>query len=86
MFIFCYILLLDKKQYGSFMRIIRFLKAIIKYIRFGQQTNIDVYIDRLTICKNCDNFDNEKWSCKICGCYLDKKAKMNTESCPEDKW
>jgi hypothetical protein len=68
------------------MRIIRFLKAIVKYIQFGQQTTIDVYIDRLTICKNCNNFDNEKWSCKICGCYLDKKAKMNTENCPEDKW
>ena len=68
------------------MKIIRFLKAIIKYIRFGQQTTIDVYIDRLTTCKNCNNFNNEKWSCKICGCYLDKKAKMNTENCPENKW
>ena len=40
----------------------------------------------LTICKNCNNFDSEKWVCKICGCYLDKKAKMNTENCPECKW
>lgn len=68
------------------MRIIRFLKAIVKYILYGQQTPIDIYIDRLTICKSCSNFNNEKWTCKICGCYLDKKAKMNTESCPEDKW
>ena len=68
------------------MRIIRFLKAIVKYIRFGQQTPIDVYIDRLIICKSCNNLDNEKWSCKVCGCYLDKKAKMNTENCPKDKW
>ena len=86
MFVFCYILLLDKKQYDLFMRIIRFLKSIIKYIRFGQQTTIDVYIERLAICKNCNNFDNEKWSCKVCGCYLDKKAKMSTEKCPDDKW
>ena len=68
------------------MKIIRFLKAIIKYIIFGQHVNIDNYIHRLSICKNCKNFDNEKWSCKICGCFLDKKAKMNTEKCPDDKW
>ena len=67
-------------------RLIRFLKSIIKYIRFGNQTHIDEYINRLTICKNCNNFNHEKWTCKICGCYLDKKAKMNTENCPEGKW
>ena len=68
------------------MRIVRFLKAIIKYIRFGNRTQIDEYIHRLTVCKECEYFDNEKWSCKKCGCYLDKKAKMNTENCPEGKW
>ena len=68
------------------MRIVRFLKAIIKYIRFGNRTQIDEYIHRLTMCKNCGYFDNEKWSCKKCGCYLDKKAKMNTENCPNGKW
>ena len=85
--IYTYMINITKfEYYSNTMRIIRFLKAIVKYIRFGQQTTIDVYIDRLTICKNCNNFDNEKWSCKVCGCYLDKKAKMNTENCPEDKW
>ena len=68
------------------MRIIRFLKAIVKYIRFGKQTTIDEFINRLTVCKNCNNFDSDKWSCKKCGCYLDKKAKMNTEKCPDNKW
>lgn len=68
------------------MRIIKFLKAIIKYIRFGKRVNMDNYIHRLSICKSCENFDNEKWACKVCGCYLDKKAKMNTENCPDNKW
>jgi hypothetical protein len=68
------------------MRIIRFLKAVIKYIRFGQRTPIDIYINRLSICKDCNYFDDEKWSCKNCGCYLEKKAKMNTENCPKNKW
>ena len=68
------------------MRIIRFFKAIIKYIKVGNRVYINEYVNRLSKCKDCDHFDNEKWSCKICGCYLDKKAKMNTENCPEGKW
>lgn len=68
------------------MRIIRFIKAIANYIRYGQRVSIDEYIHRLAVCKDCNNFNTEKWSCKKCGCYLDKKAKMNTESCPDDKW
>ena len=44
------------------MRIVRFLKAIIKYIRFGNRTQIDEYIHRLTVCKDCEYFDNGKWS------------------------
>jgi hypothetical protein len=68
------------------MRLIRFLKAITIYLIYGNRTNIDEYINRLSICKDCKHFDNEKWSCKNCGCYLDKKAKMNTEKCPEGKW
>ena len=68
------------------MRIIRFIKAVIKYIRYGQRPPIDEYIRRLSICRDCKNFESEKWTCGICGCYLDKKAKMNTEICPDDKW
>lgn len=68
------------------MRILRFLQAIVKYIRFGKRTTIDDYIKRLTICKGCNNFDSKRWSCRKCGCYLDKKAKMTTESCPDGIW
>ena len=68
------------------MRIIRFLKALIKYMRCGRRVQIDEYIRRLIVCKDCKNFNNAKWSCEKCGCYLTKKAKMNTEKCPDDKW
>lgn len=68
------------------MRVLRFLKAIIRYICFGQRTTIDVYISRLTSCEYCEHFNDDNWSCKKCGCYLDKKAKMSTEKCPDNKW
>lgn len=68
------------------MRIINFLKAIVRYILFGKRVLFNDYVYRLTVCKTCNNVDKDNWSCKKCGCYLDKKAKMNTENCPDDKW
>lgn len=68
------------------MRIIIFLKAIVRYILFGKRVSFNDYVYRLTVCKTCNNVDKDNWSCKKCGCYLDKKAKMNTENCPDDKW
>jgi hypothetical protein len=68
------------------MRIIKFLKAITIYLIYGSRTTIKEYINRLSICKDCLHFNDKKWSCKICGCFLDKKAKMNTEKCPDGKW
>lgn len=68
------------------MRLMRFFKAIVRYIRFGKRVAFNDYVYRLTVCEICDNCDKKNWSCKKCGCYLDKKAKMNTENCPDDKW
>ena len=67
-------------------RIIIFFKSIVKYIRFGKRVSINDYVYRLTVCETCKQIDKENWSCKKCGCYLDKKAKMSTENCPDDKW
>ena len=67
-------------------KIIRFFKAIVKYIRFGKRVTFDDYVYRLTVCEICNHCDKENWSCKKCGCYLDKKSKMNTENCPDGKW
>ena len=67
-------------------KIIRFFKAIVKYIRFGKRVTFNDYVYRLTVCEICNHCDKEKWSCKKCGCYLDKKSKMNTENCPDGKW
>ena len=68
------------------MRILRFIKALYRYIIFGKRVDIDDYIDRLNVCKTCFNLNKEKWKCEKCGCYVDKKAKMNTETCPEKYW
>ena len=68
------------------MRIIRFLKAITNYILFGKRVSFNDFVYRLTVCETCKNINKENWSCGKCGCRLDKKAKMNTENCPDDRW
>jgi ribosomal protein L32 len=68
------------------MKIIRFFKAIVRYIRFGKRVTFNDYVYRLTVCETCNHLNKENWSCEKCGCYLDKKAKMSTENCPDDKW
>lgn len=39
---------------------------------------------RTTICKNCEFYRNSV--CLSCGCYIDIKAKIKYEQCPEGKW
>lgn len=67
-------------------RIFRFLKAYWNYLLYGDQVTFDEYVRRLTICHDCDCIDREKYQCKKCGCFMDKKCKMNTEHCVDEKW
>lgn len=68
------------------MRLIRFIKALWRYILHGKKIDFHLYVYRLETCDKCEHLDSETWKCKICGCYLDKKCKMDTEKCPENNW
>jgi len=50
----------------------------------GDHVNQREYDTRLEICSNCK--DRCGKTCCLCGCYLNKKAKWSTESCPKNKW
>jgi hypothetical protein len=65
-------------------RFFRFIIALIKYIIWGNRVSSDKYNSRMSICNQCDQKCGDK--CCICGCYLKKKLKWSTESCPENKW
>lgn len=67
-------------------RIFRFIKSVCKYIIYGHRVNIYEYSIRIRECASCDDLNDDKWMCKICGCYVDKKCKMSTEKCPKNKW
>ena len=72
------------------MRVIRFLKALFRYIFYGKKVSFVDYVSRLDACCRCTAFGSDtnadKWTCGVCGCYVTKKAKMSTEKCPHDKW
>ena len=64
------------------IRLFRFLYALIKYVLKGDSVSSDKYNNRLEICNICK--DKCGSTCCICGCYIKKKAKWSTESCPKN--
>lgn len=41
--------------------------------------------ERMDICKQCENLIALN-RCKVCGCFMDAKTKLNRFSCPIGKW
>jgi len=68
------------------MRLLRFIKALWKYILYGNRVGFSQYMVRLYMCERCACFREDNWTCGVCGCYVTKKAKMSTEKCPKSKW
>lgn len=66
------------------MRIFKFIQALFKYLIWGDRVSVDKYNTRMSICDTCTYRCGTK--CGVCGCYLTKKAKWSTESCPKNKW
>lgn len=67
-------------------RVLRFIKAMFRYMLHGRRVEFDTYVKRLDACNRCEHLNRENWTCSLCGCYLDKKAQMSTEKCREEKW
>lgn len=42
--------------------------------------------DRIKICHQCENYDEEKFTCKTCGCYIYSKVIFKPINCPVGKW
>lgn len=74
-------------------RINTFLYSLFWHIYRGfPKSSQDIINQRLSICKNCENFDFVHSQCLICGCNInDKKIFMNKlawadQKCPINKW
>jgi hypothetical protein len=44
------------------------------------------YSDRLTICTTCAHFEPTLQRCKLCGCFMQLKARIPQAKCPDGRW
>ena len=65
-------------------KVFRFIWALTKFIFIGDTVDAHAYNLRLDKCYSCKHLLDNK--CGVCGCYVKKKAKWSTESCPKNKW
>lgn len=46
----------------------------------------EVYKERLSICRSCEDYNKPLMTCKNCGCFMKLKARMTMSECPKNKW
>lgn len=46
----------------------------------------DLVKQRLEVCKQCPEFTKLSRQCKLCGCFMDLKAKILEAECPQNLW
>ena len=69
-----------------FEKVKQFSKEFALYIKEGApNVTPPEYEERLKICSACV-FISEKFSCTVCGCNMEMKAKWRTSDCPKHKW
>ena len=68
-------------------RIKSFIKELIRYIIGGTPNVSDKQYElRLKTCNGCEHLFERDRRCGLCGCWVDKKAKWATASCPDKRW
>lgn len=70
---------------------VRFLVAIFRSLRLGMSGNrvlvrAEVRDDRLAECGDCPYFDSLVRQCNLCACFVDLKAELTAETCPDGRW
>lgn len=64
-------------------------KAVVRHAadRFRKLNDAE-YERRLAVCRTCESCDLERLVCREvrCGCFLRRKARWRSESCPRDLW
>jgi hypothetical protein len=67
---------------------VNFIKSTVNHIANKMKKVSQKETDRrIDICKGCEFFtDGEHPSCSKCGCYMNIKARWESEHCPIDKW
>lgn len=77
---------LEKKMPSLINQAANLVNATVKRAIGGfKDVEEEMYQKRLSICETCPN-KTDDWRCTKCGCFLNIKAKWESETCPENKW
>ena len=52
----------------------------------NQPKNLDLGNKRMSICEECPELIELTKQCKKCGCFMLLKTKLETATCPLNKW
>lgn len=74
----CLIREMDKEKYFSNMY------DYIAHLDENIKASIEVYEERLAVCKNCDYL--EDGMCRACGCFVELRAAVKKNVCSYNKW
>jgi len=70
----------------NFDKYIRGIKGISKAVLNIGTVDKEAQLERIKICKKCKYLSEDKKKCKVCGCFIVYKTKLESESCPKGKW
>lgn len=70
--------MIDKDEY------FKTLQEMIDNIDASVKAVPEVYEARLSACKECERLADGM--CRACGCYVELRAAIGTNSCPYSKW
>ncbi len=60
------------------------IRRTVEGIDTDIKTETLVYEKRLVICKDCNKLLNGM--CRLCGCFVEVRAAVQTQACPNRKW
>ena len=77
----------EKEKVSLSDKVKSLIKATGEHISNGMK-NVDdsIYIERTSICKDCEFLVKERNACEKCGCYIPIKARWEVSKCPINKW
>ena len=63
------------------------ISAVATHVTRGMKTCTEEEVkSRLDVCHSCPFYNQEKDTCKVCGCHLSIKAKWREQQCPKGYW
>ena len=52
----------------------------------NKRTSEEIYQERMDICNGCEFLFTPTKTCKMCGCFMELKTRINDAYCPLRKW